>query len=317
MAITGIQRVVYGAADLEKAIKFQEDCGLECVERNAAGADFELLDGGQIWIRAADDPGLPPANINWGHLSASTAREMVWRVDDADSLDAIGAELTTDRDVRVDASGGLHSVDSMGNGMGFALCDHASATAERTAFNTVGNAERIDRPADGALRNRTHPRRLNHMVYWVPDGTEGHLEFYVERLGFRVTDYTSLGTFTQCGGSTDHHNMFLQDGGEFAGFQHVAYEVVDFDEIMMLGTRLEAEGWKTNTGPLRHNIGSSLSWYMWNPAGGVMEILCDLDYCGPDWVPRHFDSSDPGFYGHAWVARPEHENVRPAQWVDD
>ena len=80
---------------------------------------------------------------------------------------------------------------------------------------------------------------------------------------------------------------------------------------------MEEAGWKTNVGPIRHNICSSFSWYLWNPAGGCIEVLSDMDHCDEDWHVRIIDPRDPGFYGHSWSARPEHRGVRPAQWLGD
>ncbi len=313
----GIESYTYGVKDLDASIRFHQDLGLEVLHEGDRGADFQLLDGARVMIRPADDESLPPANINWLHMNHSTLHEVVWAVDTKASLDALGAELSTDRKVETDGEGVLHTVDPLGNGMGFAISTLDAPQADQPQFNTVKNLGRIDRRAKGAQRNRTHPYRFSHMVYWVPNPSPGAVDFYTQRLGFRITDLPSAGTFMQCDGCTDHHNLFLQRSDDFIGFQHVSYEVADFDELMMLGTLMENQGWKTNVGPLRHNIGSSLSWYMWNPAGGVMEILCDLDQTGNDWEVREFDGSDPSFYGHAWVARPEHEHIKPAQWIGD
>lgn len=85
---------------------------------------------------------------------------------------------------------------------------------------------------------------------------------------------------------------------------------------MMLGSYVEDQSWKTNVGPLRHNIGSSLSWYIWNPAGGISKALCDIDVVGADWQPRQIDPTSEVFYGHTWIARPEHKGIKPGQWVD-
>ena len=74
------------------------------------------------------------------------------------------------------------------------------------------------------------------------------------------------------------------------------------------------EGWKSNVGPLRHNISSSFSWYLWNPAGGLSEVLADMDHAGPDWDVRTIDPTSADFYGHSWVARAEEEGVIPGQW---
>jgi hypothetical protein len=140
----------------------------------------------------------------------------------------------------------------------------------------------------------------------------------MERLGFRLTDDMGKGgLFMRAAGSRDHHTILLQ-GGEPYGFQHVAYEFKDFDEVMLLGTQVEDAGWKTNVGPLRHNVGGSMSWYIWNPAGGLSEAYSDMDAITDGWVVRYFrPGEDPSFYGSSWRARPEQRGVGPGSWKDE
>ena len=185
------------------------------------------------------------------------------------------------------------------------------------ATNTVGNHARRNRVAEGTIRRPVAPARIGHVVYWAPRDVPGAAKFY-RRLGFKITDdMTAGGLFMRCGGSCDHHSLLLQ-GGKHLGFQHVAYEFRDFDEVMLLGSQVEAQGWKTNVGPLRHNVSSTCSWYFWNPAGGLSEAYSDMDCVDDDWVPRKFHpGEDPNFYGSSWHARPEHKNTPPGQWRDE
>ena len=318
MNIVGLESLVYGVDDVDAAIRFHEDWGLETLERGSRGADFALADGTTVLLRQADDPGLPPARIHWEHLGASTVREVVWGVDGPATLAAIAAELATDREVGADDDGTIHSSDELGSAIAFRVSRRVPESLDLPATNTVGSNPRRNVPAEGAARRAARPRRLGHLVYWVPGDLEAAAAFYIDRLGFRVTDLVGEGgIFMRCAGTTDHHNMLLQRQGDYLGFQHVAYEFRDFDEVMQLGAHMEARGWRTNVGPLRHNIGSSLSWYLWNPAGGLAEAYCDMDYADDDWQIRTFDPSDPSFYGHAWNARPEQAGRRPADLHED
>ena len=81
MNIVGLDSLIYGVDDIDAAIRFHEDWGLELLERGASGADFALADGTTVHVRRANDAALPAARIDWEHLDASTAREVVWAVD--------------------------------------------------------------------------------------------------------------------------------------------------------------------------------------------------------------------------------------------
>ena len=87
----------------------------------------------------------------------------------------------------------------------------------------------------------------------------------------------------RCGASNDHHNLFLENRDNNFGFQHLAYEVQDFDEVLRCGTNMEEKGWKSQLGPGRHYFGSGWFWYFWNPAWGMAETGVDSDFISSNW----------------------------------
>jgi len=320
MNIVGVERITYGVSDVPLANRFQKDWGLDCIEEGAAGAEFRLLNDTRISVRRADDGSLPPAKIDWDvPHRGSTAREVVWGVADSATLQAIGAELSKDREVRADNHGVLHTTDDDAYHVGFMVTERKPLKYEPTAVNTVDNFGRLNRPADGTVLRRVGPTRMGHVVYWSPTDFRKSAEFYLKRLGFRLTDDMGKGgLFMRCAGANDHHTLLLQPHGPAYGFQHVAYEFKDFDEVMLLGCQVEKGGWKTNVGPLRHNVSSSMSWYIWNPAGGLSEAFSDMDEVDDNWVVRHFrPGEDPSFYGSSWRARPEQAGIGPATWKNE
>lgn len=298
MKIIGVESVIYGAEDVDAATRFHEDWGLELAEKGSAGADFKLPDDTTVHVRHMDDPSLPPASV-----PGATAREVIWGVEDKATLEAIGAELSTDREVTADADGGLHSHDDLGYRLGFRLTARKPKPATLPDTNTVWNAPRVDRRAELFSRGRVQQQRMFHVVYWGPGDTESHAKFYLDRLGFQVTESVDgIGFFMRCGGSHDHHNLFLEATEKNFGFQHVAYEIQDFDEMLRCGTHMEEQGWTTQLGPGRHYFGSGWYWYFRNPAGGLSETGMDSDYISDDWTPQHHETIPPEA-ARPWVVR--------------
>ena len=232
--------------------------------------------------------------------------EVIWGVDTPATLEAIGTEMARDREVRRDADGTLHIVDDGGLPVGFAVTRRKELSLEPPPINTVGTYGRLNRQASAASKRDVGPYRIGHIVFWMPHDLVKTVDFYVKRLGFRLTDDGPSMRFMRCKGSSDHHSLLFQREGDFHGFQHVAYEYGDHDDVMTVGARMEAQGWRTNTGPLRHNISSSFSWYLWNPAGGATEAYTDMDCVTDDWKPHYHDPKDPKFYGRKVM----HEFVR-------
>jgi hypothetical protein len=251
-----------------------------------------------------DDAALPPAVVG-----GSTLRETVWGVDDAAELEAIGTALGADRDVRSN-TGTLRCVDETGYAIGFRMTERHLEPAVHATANSVGRFGRIDQRAEAALPYRISPMRFVHVVNWVPFGLDAAMRFYVERLGFRRTETVrGAGHFLRCAPAGDHHNLFLQQSGRNHGFQHVAFEVRDIDEVMMCGQQMERRGWKTHLGPGRHVVGSNVYWYFWSPAGGMVEVGCDVDYITDHWETLEHDSIPSG--GSSWFVRPEDAGRRP------
>ena len=107
MKIQRVESVIFGVDDLETGERFFSDWGLKPLAGVKGG--FTMASGQTILLKPASDPSLPKAP-NPG----PTVREVIWGVDKASSLDELKAELSRDREVKVDADGTLHSHDEIG-----------------------------------------------------------------------------------------------------------------------------------------------------------------------------------------------------------
>src|SRR5579863_9400375 len=252
MPILRPESITYGVDDVARGIKYFEDFGLEAVERATIGALFRTLENQTVALRAASDPGLPPAL-----QPGSTVRLTTWGASDAASLDAIGKELSRDREVRRDASGVLHTKDESGLPIAFCVArpEHVSVEPPQANFGPVAN--RVNKPLPRF--ERVSPLRLVHVVYHIrKEGRERAAAFYRERLGFRLSDRSvDAGDFMRCAASLDHHNLLLLHRADRVEYNHVAYEVTGFDEIMIGGLHMQNRGWKSLRNPGRHFLGSN------------------------------------------------------------
>jgi catechol 2,3-dioxygenase-like lactoylglutathione lyase family enzyme len=142
------------------------------------------------------------------------------------------------------------------------------------------------------------PLEMTHVVYMVRD-TDALIDFYVGRLGFRISDsYPGRGYFLRGGASCNHHNLFLLNPGgkgEKLGFHHLAFEVANIHELFGGGLNMTRLGWKTMLGPGRHPISSCYFWYFLNPCGGGAEYDFDSDIVDDDWVAEEFEQTPEYF----------------------
>lgn len=280
MKIQRVESIVYGVDDLETGARFFRDWGVKPVEgRNGV---FTMASGQTIVLKPASDASLPKAPEQ-----GSTVREVVWGVDNAQSLDELKKELGRDREVKVDADGALHTYDDMGFGIGFTVCKGPTPSA-------APGPKAMNKPYDPP-RTAT-PVRMGHVVYSIArKDQQKAADFYTKRLQFRMTDHTGdLGDFMRCNGSNDHHNLFFLLYPNRPAFHHVAFEVRDFDEIIFGGQNMRSKGWHTDSAPGRHILGSNLFWYFANPNGGNVEYFADMDQMDDNFQTRNWEKT-PGY----------------------
>ena len=289
MTIKRVEGIRYGVEDMPECIEFLEHWGLEKLESGETGAEFKTPENQTISLRLKTDPVLPPTNED-----GPTAREIAWGVDTKEALSQLGSELATDREVTDNGSEGLQTQDDSGNYFALRLADIKEDHQPEPQMNFH---ERITRTNERHWPDeKVRPLRIGHVVYSLPE--EGNWEaaqFYMDRLNFLLSDRsTDGGTFMRCDGSKFHHTLFLfHRQGTHRYFNHVAFELNSFDQMMFGGTHMQAHGAVSVSGPGRHSLGSNWFWYFNNPCGGDIEYFADMDRLDENWQPGFWDESPP------------------------
>ena len=118
-----------------------------------------------------------------------------------------------------------------------------------------------------------HPRKLSHVVLNSAD--MDHVQnFYVQTLGFRVSDYSAdQMVFLRC--HTDHHSIALSRAS-YPSINHVAFEMPDIDSFMRGIGRMKQAGHLPSWGPGRHGPGNNPFAYFVSPSGFVIEFTAEL-----------------------------------------
>ena len=279
MNIIGPDSLIFGVDDVDGCTEYFTDFGLA----PAGDGRFEALDGTSVVIKPRDDASLPAA-LETG----SMLRKTVYGVADQATLDAIAAELGTDREVRLLDDGSLDTVDDLGFALGFQVTVRKELSLPGEAVNSPGAP--IQRPANVIAADPDadpKPRTLSHLVYFVPDA-EKFEAFYAKRLGFITTDrFTGVGPFMRPAGTNEHHTLFcIQTPPFMQGCEHFTFHMGGPTELMQAGKRFSDKGYETFWGPGRHIFGSNWFWYFNSPVGCHVEFDADMDLHDDDWVAR-------------------------------
>lgn len=282
MSIIGIEYLVYGANDLKAAIGFMQDFGLVETKASSYGQYFETLDGTGILVAGQDHPALPAKMA-----SISQLRKIVYGVGSQADLAAIHAELSKDRDVKQLAEDEIETIDDVGIPLGFVISKRRSLDLPVEKINAPGapHGRKLNElGVDHSIQ--VQPRTLAHTAVFVPDAKKAE-KFYVDRLGFRVSDRLGGGPFLRASGTTDHHTLFLIQAPEhLKGVEHISFHLSGPSELMLAGQRFEKAGYESFWGPGRHGLGSNWFWYFDGPLGCRFEYDADMDQLDENWVPR-------------------------------
>ena len=154
---------------------------------------------------------------------------------------------------------------------------HPLTPTQERAFNPPGEQNRVNARADAVLEDAPRPpRRLGHIVLGTPRFQEA-TAFFVEGLGFRISDQILKGVATFARIESDHHNLLIQPGPT-SYLNHYAMELDDFDAVGKAGQAVLAEREDASiVGVGRHFLGSNIFWYMLDPAGQMFEFFSDMD----------------------------------------
>jgi len=284
MNILGPDALVFGVDDVAACEQYLVDYGLNTTGNGC----YAALDGTYIQVLAKDDASLPPPLP-----TASMLRKTIYGVADQATLDAIAAELKSDRDVKINDDGSLEVDDDLGFTLGFQVSVRKPLTMPAETINAPGEAPRRAVNVIGADPDADiTPRSLSHVVLFVPDAAKAEA-FYVERLGFRRTDnFTGVGPFLRPQGTLDHHTLFMIQTPPFLqGCEHFTFHLAGPSEVMQAGSRFVEKGYESFWGPGKHLFGSNWFWYFNSPFGCHVEYDADMDVHDDAWEPRDAPST--------------------------
>jgi catechol 2,3-dioxygenase-like lactoylglutathione lyase family enzyme len=134
-----------------------------------------------------------------------------------------------------------------------------------------------------------HPRKLSH-VNVMSDDVRALSSWYVEELGFEITDYLGdEGIWLHL--NADHHvHAMLQKSP--AHFHHFALELTDWGEIRVALDHLAKHGRWCVWGPGRHGVAASLFAYIRIPEEElIVELSAETEQLRPDHRPRHWEDN--------------------------
>ncbi|HYB99848.1 MAG TPA: VOC family protein [Candidatus Limnocylindrales bacterium] len=261
MALHCLRGITLGVSRLEETRAFYRDFGLE--ERSPGR--FATGDGGEQ-LRLVEAP-------------HRRLLEMRVAVEHDDDLGAMDSRL---RALGLDPLRRPHSLEILEPSSGVRVVAEVAPPIQPShyaarAINAPGVTSRFNERSSAAVVSLpSRPRRLGHVVIGCPDAALTQ-RFFVQGVGFKVSDLVGEvgAAFLRC--SSDHHNLLIQPA-PVAFLHHTAWEMADVDEVGQAAARLVESRPDCHVWGLgRHGFGSNFFWYLRDPSGGFNEYYSDLD----------------------------------------
>ena len=295
--IRDIAFVRFGAPDLDEMERFTRDFGLVTSERSERA----------LYCRGTD----PSPYIHVAEQGEAGFRGVAFEAASAEDLEAAAA---------MEGASAIEPLDGPGGGRRVRFSDpdgvpvevvHGRAPLDPLPVRKplpLNRGSRVQRRGERQHLERgpAQVKRIGHCVVIVSDFRQSE-EWYKSRFGFLDSDRVYLGdpekvisAFMRCDRGdeyVDHHTFLCVELGE-PGFEHVAYEVEDFDAVMLGHDHLKAAGYEHHSGIGRHIAGSQIFDYWKDPWGRTHEHFTDGDLLDASAEPNLIDP--PTVLGTWW-----------------
>jgi len=248
--VTGVRSIELGVRDLHQSAEFYSKVWAleeiaaqgDSIQFRATGSEHHVLT-----IRERTKPAL--LGVHFG-------------APDRAAVDALCAK-TKGYGVKVEGEPGPLE-GSAGGGYGFRF-----RTPDGLPMSI--SADLVQHP--DVVLDRSRPTKISHVVL-NSARTEDQVPFFIDVLGFKLSDSTQMMEFLRC--SADHHSIaiFRNDG---PSLNHVAYELPNIDGLMRGTGRVKQNGFNIEWGIGRHGPGSNVFSYFIEPNGFVAEYTTELD----------------------------------------
>ena len=161
------------------------------------------------------------------------------------------------------------------NREGFSVKDHDG--------NTVHFHSAVDRQGEHQADTGRRPSCFQHITIGTND-VVSLADFYVNAVGFKLSDQLSDGNFAWLRGDRDHHVLAMVNVGKQAVLDHYSYDLATWDDFKHWCDRLTDLNVDVQWGPGRHGPGNNLFVFFDDSAGNHIELSAEMENFHDDRV---------------------------------
>ncbi|MDJ0105494.1 VOC family protein [Rhodococcus erythropolis] len=148
----------------------------------------------------------------------------------------------------------------------------------------------VQRQGETAADTGRRPIKYQHITL-ATDNVEAMAAFFVDIVGFRISDQLDDGRFAWLRSDRDHHTLAVVNTGSGGDIDHYSYDLSQWEDFKTWCDRLTDEDVDVTWGPGRHGPGNNLFVFFDDPAGNHIELSAEMEKFHDDrvtYVPRRW-----------------------------
>ncbi|WP_218007587.1 VOC family protein [Nocardia vinacea] len=208
-------------------------------------------------------------------------RHYGFEVRDPQGVEGIAKRLTA-AGYTVSELDSVHIDAAVGDSHGIAVADPHGTEVH---FHTT-----VQRQGEMAADTGRRPIKYQHITLGTDD-VEAMARFYVDVVGFRISDQLDDGRFAWLRSDRDHHTLAVVNVGSGGDIDHYSFDLFEWADFKAWCDRLADESVDVTWGPGRHGPGNNLFVFFDDPAGNHIELSAEMEKFHDDrvtYVPRRW-----------------------------
>jgi catechol 2,3-dioxygenase len=156
--------------------------------------------------------------------------------------------------------------------------------------NTVHFHSGVRRQGENAADPGRRPIKFQHTTIGTVD-VAPMMDFFVNTVGFRMSDQLADGRFCWLRSDRDHHTLAIVNVGSTGDIDHYSYDLAEWEDFKAWCDRLTELDVAVQWGPGRHGPGNNLFVFFDDPAGNHIELSAEMEKFHDDrvvYVPRRW-----------------------------
>jgi catechol 2,3-dioxygenase len=156
--------------------------------------------------------------------------------------------------------------------------------------NVVHFHSGVRRQGENAADPGRRPIKFQHTTIGTVD-VGPMMDFFVNTVGFRMSDQLADGRFCWLRSDRDHHTLAIVNVGGKGDIDHYSYDLAEWEDFKAWCDRLTELDVAVQWGPGRHGPGNNLFVFFDDPAGNHIELSAEMEKFHDDrvvYVPRRW-----------------------------